>query len=252
MFATPTRSTEHGIRGFYIRGDFATIAKFDAAVAYFAQALLDLGDTGTVDERRVKAVLILANPTQAVDLMKAYADWVAGGGVKPVVDLTKLMPTVQLFVHLAPGSDVTRVEEHGPISPTWVRKNLGEKCRFKITPVIDLADQIPVDAYEIPDRHRQAVHLMSPADVFPFGTNLSRRKQVDHTKAYRFGERGQSRIGNYGPMTTTHHRIKTHGQLGCPPTHPRGLRVDRPPRRGISRRPHGDPTAPEAHGDSAA
>ena len=53
---------------------------------------------------------------------------------------------------------------------------------------------------------------MSPADVFPFGTNLSRRKQVDHTIAYRFGERGQSRIGNYGPMTTTHHRIKTHGR----------------------------------------
>ena len=143
----------------------------------------------------------------------------------PVVDLTKLMPIVQLFVHLAPGSDVTRVEDHGPITPTWVREHLGEKCRFTITPVIDLADQTPVDAYEIPDRHRQAVHLMSPADVFPFATNLSRRKQVDHTIAYRFGERGQSRIGNYGPMTTTHHRIKTHGQWAVRQPSPRCLHM---------------------------
>lgn len=36
--------------------------------------------------------------------------------------------------------------------------------------------------------------------------------QVDHTDPYvRGGRRGQSRVGNYGPMTTTHHRIKTHG-----------------------------------------
>ena len=33
--------------------------------------------------------------------------------------------------------------------------------------------------------------------------------QVDHTTPYDAG--GASGIGNYGPMTTTHHRIKTHG-----------------------------------------
>jgi len=79
-------------------------------------------------------------------------------------------------------------------------------------PVIDLAGQIPVDAYEIPDRHRRAVHLMTPADTFPFANDTTRNKQLDHTEAYvRGGPNGQSRIGNYGPMTTFHHRIKTHG-----------------------------------------
>ena len=34
-------------------------------MAFFAAALLHLGDTGTEDERRVKAVLILANPVHA-------------------------------------------------------------------------------------------------------------------------------------------------------------------------------------------
>jgi hypothetical protein len=81
-----------------------------------------------------------------------------------------------------------------------------------VTPVIDLAAQAPVDAYEIPDRHRQAVHLMTPADVFPFATNTTRGKQIDHTVPYQPGAPpGQSRIGNYGPMSTTHHRIKTFG-----------------------------------------
>ena len=77
-----------------------------------------------------------------------------------------------------------------------------------------------MDAWEIPDRHRQAVHLMTPADTFPFSTSTSRTMQIDHTEPYvpkgpddhaddHAG--GQSRVGNYGPMTTTHHRIKTYG-----------------------------------------
>ena len=213
QFAQPTASVEHGLRGFYIRADFATVARFDAAVAYFAQALAELGDTRTLDERRVAAVLVLANPTHAVDLLRAYADWRERGGVPPVVDLAKLMPAVQVFVHMSSAeNEVTRIEGIGPVSPTWVRSHLGDKCQFKITPVIDLAAQAPVDAYEVPDRHRQAVHLMSPADVFPFATNTSRSKQIDHTVPYRPGAPpGQSRIGNYGPMSITHHRIKTHG-----------------------------------------
>ncbi len=41
--------------------------------------------------------------------------------------------------------------------------------------------------------------------------------QIDHTEPYvRPGPAdhagGQSRVGNYGPMTTTHHRIKTFGR----------------------------------------
>jgi hypothetical protein len=81
--------------------------------------------------------------------------------------------------------------------------------------VLDLAGQAPVDAYEIPDRHRQAVQMMTPADIFPFSTCLSRNQEVDHTVPFDHGAAeggsGQSRVGNYGPMTKPHHRIKTHG-----------------------------------------
>ena len=57
---------------------------------------------------------------------------------------------------------------------------------------------------------------MTPADTFPFSSNTSRSQQVDHTEPFVHGAKangaGQSRMGNYGPMTTGHHRIKTHGR----------------------------------------
>ncbi len=49
---------------------------------------------------------------------------------------------------------------------------------------------------------------MTPADTFPCASCTSRTMQVDHTVPYDDG--GESGVGNYGPMTTTHHRIKTH------------------------------------------
>ena len=66
----------------------------------------------------------------------------------------------------------------------WVKQHLGG-CRITVTPVLDLADQITVDAWEIPNRHRHAVHLMTPADTFPFATNTNRHKQIDHTHPYQ-------------------------------------------------------------------
>ncbi len=75
QFANPTHSDEHGMRGFYIRGPFATIARLDAAVAFFATVLAHLGDTGSEDERRVRAVLVLANPVAALDLLQASPGW---------------------------------------------------------------------------------------------------------------------------------------------------------------------------------
>jgi len=71
-----------------------------------------------------------------------------------------------------------------------------------------------VDAYEIPDRHREAVHLRTPADIFPYGSNTTRRQQIDHTKPYlspdHGGPPGQTDVRNLGPMTGFHHRVKTH------------------------------------------
>jgi hypothetical protein len=55
---------------------------------------------------------------------------------------------------------------------------------------------------------------MTPADTFPFASSTSRSQQIDHTVPYQHGKdrlSGQSRVGNYGPMSAHHHRIKTFG-----------------------------------------
>ena len=80
--------------------------------------------------------------------------------------------------------------------------------------MFDPAGQAPVDAWEIPDRHRQAVRLMTPADAFPYATASVNQTggwitvQIDHTVPW---PQGPSAIGNYGPLTLLHHMIKTHG-----------------------------------------
>jgi hypothetical protein len=210
------------MRGYYIRGPFATIAKLDAAVAFFATMLAQLRDTSPKDERRVEAVLILANPVAAVDLLRCYRRWLTtrasdGDQAAPVVDDSKLLPAVTVYVHLygqADSDGIARVEGTGPLTEAWIREHLGKDARFVIRPVLDIEGQAPVDAYKIPDRHRRAVHLMTPADTFPHSPNTSRSQQIDHTVLFRdevAEGSGQSRVGNYGPMTVLHHRIKTFG-----------------------------------------
>ena len=227
QFASPTRSTEHGMRCFYIRAPLHVIGLLDARIQWIADILGSLGDTDDRDSRRVKAIAVLANPHKAVELIEAFRAWrdrpadpgetaPQRTGEQPEVDWKDLLPAVTLFVHLYAGAEasgIARVEGHGPVTEAWIRRRLGPHARFTIKPVIDLAGQAPVDAYEIPDRHRQAVHLMTPADTFPWGASTSRTQQIDHTVAYEHGPdgpAGQSRIGNYGSMSQRHHRIKTH------------------------------------------
>lgn len=239
QLANPTRSTEDGMRGFYVRAPFHVVARLDAIVTHLARILADLGDTDPEDHRRVKAVLVLTDPRRAAELMTTYAAWrdrpadpaeptdapstaptdepAERTGERPEVDWDALMPSVVLTLHVYAGDEetgVARVEGHGPVTEAWLRQHLGPHARFTVRPVFDVAGQAPVDAYEIPDRHRRAVHLMTPADTFPWGSSTSRTQQIDHTERFRHGAdapAGQSGVGNYGPMSQFHHRVKTHG-----------------------------------------
>ncbi|GAA1146732.1 HNH endonuclease signature motif containing protein [Nocardioides aquiterrae] len=222
-FARKTANEGNGMASFLIRADAATINAIDAAVTAFAQHLTTAFPDATDDERRVLAVLFLIHGTTIPE----------ASDEPDLPDVADLLPTVVLFVHMYAGADrekVVRVEGHGPVTGDWVRDVLGPKARFTIQPVLDLEGQAPVDAYEIPDRHRQAVRLMTPADVFPYATctagSTGSPMQVDHTIPHDHG--GVSGIGNYGPLTTTHHRIKTHGHFECRQPFP-GIYVWRDP-----------------------
>lgn len=87
VFAKSTRFSEHGTKGFYLRGPVALVVRFDATVAFMAEALKALGDTDDEDQRRVKACLVLANPMQAVELLAAFAAHRARTGASDDVPL---------------------------------------------------------------------------------------------------------------------------------------------------------------------
>jgi hypothetical protein len=295
QLARRSRSSRLGMASFFVRSSVGVVARVEATVAYVAEGLRVLGDTDAEDLRRVKALLVLCNPTQAVELLAAYAaaragvdsdtqpdgdaqrapdlvlpleepveepsdalsridafarrvrftptrlpswlDPVAGptgdradgdsrsGEALPefVFDWSRLLPTVALNVHVSAESlaarhgGVVRVEGEGPVTEQFVHDHLRPVHAYRIQPVIDLAAMAPVDGYEIPERHRRAVHLRTPADSFPFSSNLDTRVDIDHTVPYdpararrQTGE-PQTRMDNLAPLGRFHHRIKTHG-----------------------------------------
>ena len=81
-----------------------------------------------------------------------------------------------------------------------------------------------------------------PTDVFPYATNKTRHKDIDHTIAYTAtGPPGQTGIGNLAPITRRHHRIKTHSRWKVETTLPRHPHLAITPRRPLPRRQHRHP-----------
>ena len=130
----------------------------------------------------------------------------------------------------------------GVVTVQQVRDLLGH-CRVTVRPVLDLREQLPVDAYEVPASMREAVRLSRPSSVFPF-SHTTAEPDLDHTVAYvapaRGGPPGQTRVANLGPMTRFAHRVKTHG---------RGWRHHQPvPGVYLWRTPHGYWCRVDQHG----
>ena len=214
-FAKKLRTEAHGMATFMVRADVATIDAIDAAVTATRR---HAGRDDARGQRRPAP-----GPRRPAHRPpRRHTD----------TDLADLLPTVQLYLHTYPGPDaepIARLEGHGPVTEAWITRVLGPHAKFKIQPVLDLAGQAPVDAYEIPDRHRQAVHLITPADTFPFASSLSRKKQVDHT--IPFDEGGVTGIGNYGPMTLFPPPPQDPWRMASSTALPRDLHLARPSRR---------------------
>ena len=73
QFAKRTRASEAGTAGFYVRSTVGVIARVEATVLFVAEALRAFGDAEDLDARKVKAVVVLCNPTRAVELLAGYA-----------------------------------------------------------------------------------------------------------------------------------------------------------------------------------
>ena len=107
--------------------------------------------------------------------------------------------------------------EHGPITLDQFRHWLTQADPvITIRPVLDPAATAAVDAYEIPQRLRQAMTVRHPGSVWPFSPattiRTGGRLDLDHTIPHtNTGPPGQTGMGNLGPLTRTEHRAKTLG-----------------------------------------
>ncbi len=160
-------------------------------------------------------------------------------------------PKAVLYVHLTresldTGEGVARVEGIGPVTLDQAKQWLGN-CTITLKPVIDVAGIAPVDAYEIPDHIREAVHLITPTDTFPYASNTSRRMDLDHTIPYLDpddgGPPGQTGIGKLGPMTRRPPPDPHPQPMASQTTLPRHLPMAITPRQTLARRPHRHPPA---------
>jgi len=78
-----------------------------------------------------------------------------------------------------------------------------------------------VNAYEIPDRIREAVILRDHHCVFPNCTRPARSCDLDHITPYDpGGPPGQTSTDNLAPLCRRHHRAKTHSRWRYESTSP--------------------------------
>ncbi len=187
--------------------DAADGRDLDEAVARRAKLRGQLGDTDSLDVRRARAAGELARQDLALDLLIADDD---------TGEVIAESPgrRVELHVHLTGESltgdnPVGRCDElRTPVQVAQIKEwLLARHTTVTVRPVIDLADCIPVDSWEIPDRHKQRVHLRDHSCRFPNCPKPAVKCDLDHHTPY--GEGGPTCPCNLVPLCRRHHRAKT-------------------------------------------
>ena len=232
--------------------DRADAEELEHAIRTIADQLLAAGSTDSLDVRRAKALGYLSRGDLTLDLDtspaepggRAATDDTDSGGraaTSASEERASRPPRnprqVVLHLHLSeaalhgnegPGTPevdpdtgrlglhLARLEHHHQtLTADAVRDWLTVPgAQITVKPVIDLADQIAVDSYEIPDRISQRVKLKRTTCVFPHCTRTSARVDLDHIEEYvppdQGGPPGQTATDTLAPLCRRHHRAKTH------------------------------------------
>ncbi len=210
--------------------DAADAQVFDAVVAEIAGLLASDGDDDPLQVRRARAVGVLADPLQVLELRAAAtaaADPAGSGSVRGGVGSPRRVSgrgagagSIVLHVHLsqaalATGEGVARAEGLGALTAQAVARWLGRRD-FAVRPVVRTGTTTAADCYEVPDALREAMLAGQPYCVFPWCNRESRGCDLDHTEPYlrpdAGGPPGQTSVLNLGPLCRRHHRLKTHGR----------------------------------------
>jgi hypothetical protein len=199
--------------------DLADALDFDKAISVTAAQLGLLGSGDSLDVRRAVAVGELARRQLTLDFTGAAE----GDVITTQPSRAKHARQVVLYVHLAEDAlktrgGVARVENtRSPIGVEQVRAWCGAShTQVVVKPVIDLAEHVRVDHYEIPARVMEQVALRDGSCVFPWCTRPARSCRVeehgcdgDHVVPH--GRGGPTCGCNLAPLCRRHHRLKTHG-----------------------------------------
>ncbi len=105
-----------------------------------------------------------------------------------------------------------------PVTAETIRDWVGRPdLQVTVKPVIDLAEHVSVEAYEVPDRIAEPVALRDVSCVFPWCTRPARKLRPDehpcdndHPVPYHQG--GPTCSCQIAPLCRRHHRLKTHGR----------------------------------------
>ncbi|MFC0624034.1 hypothetical protein ACFFGN_08165, partial [Kribbella deserti] len=113
---------------------------------------------------------------------------------------------------LLSGEGVARVEGIGPMLVSQLKELIAHE-HVVLKPVIDLREQISVDAYEAPHRLREWMKLRYPTPMVPWATTeTTLGADLDHVRPFsKNGPPGQTSTKNLTPVTRLPHNAKTHG-----------------------------------------
>ncbi len=191
--------------------DLADAIALESAVRDRARALAADGSTESLDVRRSHALGSLAAGEQTLPEPATSSRTTAPGGHLHLwahVSASALNPLFQ------GGRDTTlhspldaRHPAKGPILTSQVREWAHTAATITIRPVLDLAEAIHCDSYEVSDRLREQTEARDHTCVFPFCTLPAANADMDHVIPYA---EGPTETGNIAPGCRRHHRAKTH------------------------------------------
>ncbi len=199
--------------------DLADAVGLENAISDRARALAADGSTESLDVRRSQALGLLAAGEQTLpDGNEDDGDTGSSRATVPGrhLHLWAHIPAATINPLLKDSADthaamLSRLDDRhpakGPILTSQVRQWAHTAATITIRPVLDLAEAIHCDSYEVSDRLREQSELRDHTCVFPWCTLPAVNTDMEHVVPYPEGPTG---TGNIAPGCRRHHRAKTH------------------------------------------
>ncbi|GAA1479219.1 hypothetical protein GCM10009623_36650 [Nocardioides aestuarii] len=213
-----------------VTGELDLIDAFDLedAIREGAEELADLGCTESLDVRRSMAAGSLGRRQPTLDFeSETTGDEVSTGSTtgdacaappptrnrKPKQKMVLMVALTDAALRGEAGHTVGRCEStRTPVTVETIREWCGNPdAQVVVKPMINLADHVHVDAYEVPDRIREHIALRDQHCVFPWCTRPARSCDCDHVRSWTpDGTGGPTCTCEIAPLCRSHHRLKTH------------------------------------------